>query len=221
MDMDKSHYVVDHLEPDIFYRVCKQIMLEDPAAAVLIIRIKNRLYRIFAKNKGKIKDFNHNTALIQNPGSIESITKVNYPLSPKSHVLEKPFNKRNHSVIPGCASSNAEISNRQHGGVAKEDITHPSQSFDFSNDDYNEKSSIVNSFYMFAPSSMYIHFDILEYYIRQLKMAGFLKITVAEVFDHNLIIQPPSHQTLPASATPSFSLQLLSNSDDIRHRDKD
>lgn len=171
-------------------------MLEMPAFTSLLIRDKNSLYHVFAKKTSKKGGIQQKTPLIQNAGSIQSITKINYQLSLESQVQEKTLRKRNHSVIPRPVSCNAPLLSIPWREMVKEDTVHPSHSFEFSNSDKDDNSSI------------HIHFNILENYIRQLKMAGFIKITVAEVFDHEMVIHPPSHQTLQASATPSFSIKL-------------
>ncbi len=51
--------------------------------------------------------------------------------------------------------------------------------------------------------------DMFEESIKEMQTAGFFKITVAEVDDHNLITLPPSQQTLTASATPLVTKKKL------------
>ncbi len=50
---------------------------------------------------------------------------------------------------------------------------------------------------------------LFEESIKEMQTAGFFKITVAEVEDQNLIIRPPSQQTLKASATPPLVKKKL------------
>jgi len=54
---------------------------------------------------------------------------------------------------------------------------------------------------------------MFEESIKEMQTAGFFKITVAEVVDHNVIVPSPSHQTLPASVTPSIVKKKLSLTD--------
>ncbi len=55
--------------------------------------------------------------------------------------------------------------------------------------------------------------NMFEESIKEMQTAGFFKITVAEVEDHNMIITPPSQQTLTTSATPPIIKKKLSLTD--------